>query len=99
MGAGYSGCPSTRIPCATSSGRGAGSICIGDQQCIPDCIYETRRKLDKVVNAANIDLYHIRVHSGTSSLRCAAHTHKSVALGWHAKIFKAVNFNFDQHLM
>jgi hypothetical protein len=41
----------------------------------------------------------IRVHSQTSSQRCAAHTHKSVVQGWHAKTFKAVNSNFDQRLM
>jgi hypothetical protein len=99
MGADYSGCASTRIPCATSSGRRVGLMCIGDQQYVPECIYETHRKLDKVVNAANNDLYRIRVHSGTSSLRCAAHTHKSIVLGLHAKIFKAVNSNFDQRLM
>jgi hypothetical protein len=41
----------------------------------------------------------IRVYSGTSSQRCAAHTHKSVLFGWHAKTFEAVNSNFDQRLM
>jgi hypothetical protein len=59
----------------------------------------TYHKLDEVGNVAKNDLYRNWVHSGTSSQRCAAHTHKSVVLGWHAKTFEAVNSNFDQRLM
>jgi hypothetical protein len=62
-------------------------------------MYGTHRKLDDVGNAANNDLYRISVHSRTSSQFCAAHTHESVVLSWHAKMFKAVSFNFDQRLM